>query len=101
MKILIVGLGLIGGSLAKAFKKFTDYYITGSDIDKTVEEKAIENGSDDNITAMVLRVVNSTNSSTIKRGLMHQLGLFQFLLGLGVSAVVFAIIIVIILINLN
>lgn len=64
-------------------------------------EKAIENGSDDNITAMVLRVVNSTNSSTIKRGLMHQFGLFQFLLGLGVSAIVFAIIIVIILINLN
>lgn len=49
MKILIVGLGLIGGSLAKAFKKFTDYYITGSDIDKTVEEKAIENGDIDQI----------------------------------------------------
>lgn len=64
-------------------------------------EKAIENGSDDNLTAMVLRVVNSTNSSTIKRGLKQQLGLFQFLLGLGVSAVVFIIIIAIILINLN
>lgn len=64
-------------------------------------EKAIENGSDDNLTAMVLRVVNSTNSSTIKRGLKRQLGLFQFLLGLGVSAIIFAIIMVIILINLN
>ena len=39
MKILIVGLGLIGGSLAKAFKKFTDYDIIGYDKD----EKVLEN----------------------------------------------------------
>ena len=47
MKILIVGLGLIGGSLAKAFKKFTDYDITGLDTDKTVIEKALKNGDID------------------------------------------------------
>lgn len=32
MRILIVGLGLIGGSFAKAFKKFTDYDIIGFDL---------------------------------------------------------------------
>lgn len=47
MKILIVGLGLIGGSLAKAFKKFTDYDIIGLDTDKTVMEKALKNGDID------------------------------------------------------
>lgn len=44
MKILIVGLGLIGGSLAKAFKKFTDYTIIGLDKDENVIKKAIESG---------------------------------------------------------
>ena len=32
MRILIVGLGLIGGSFEKAFKKFTDYDIIGFDL---------------------------------------------------------------------
>jgi len=49
MKILIVGLGLIGGSLAKAFKKFTDYDIIGYDTDKTVCEKALRNGDIDRV----------------------------------------------------
>ncbi len=43
MKILIVGLGLIGGSLAKAFKKFTDYEIIGLDKDENVVKKAVTN----------------------------------------------------------
>lgn len=47
MKILIIGLGLIGGSLAKAFKKFTDYDITGHDTEETVIEKALKNGDID------------------------------------------------------
>lgn len=47
MKILIVGLGLIGGSLAKAFKKFTDYDIIGFDKDENVLKKAAENGDID------------------------------------------------------
>ncbi|MEE0857950.1 MAG: PP2C family serine/threonine-protein phosphatase [Acutalibacteraceae bacterium] len=60
-------------------------------------EKAIENGSDDNLTAMVLRVVNSTNSSTIKRSLSRHPRLYPFLLGIGISAAIFVIIITIIL----
>lgn len=47
MKILIVGLGLIGGSLAKAFKKFTDYDIIGLDKDKNVMKKAVACGDID------------------------------------------------------
>lgn len=47
MKILIVGLGLIGGSLAKAFKKFTDYKIIGLDKNENVLEKAEKNGDID------------------------------------------------------
>ncbi|MBQ7986205.1 MAG: prephenate dehydrogenase [Clostridia bacterium] len=47
MKILIVGLGLIGGSLAKAFKKFTDYDIIGLDKDENVLKKAEKNGDID------------------------------------------------------
>lgn len=49
MKILIVGLGLIGGSLAKAFKRFTDYEVTGLDTDETVMEKALKNGDIDRV----------------------------------------------------
>lgn len=60
-------------------------------------EKAIENGSDDNITAMVLRIVNSTNSNTTKRMFGKHPRLYPFLLGLSVSMIIFAIIIAIIL----
>lgn len=36
MKIAVVGLGLIGGSICKALKKNTDYTVYGTDIDKNV-----------------------------------------------------------------
>ncbi len=49
MKIMIVGLGLIGGSIAKAFKKFTDYDIIGFDKDENVIRKAVKNGDIDRI----------------------------------------------------
>ena len=32
MNIGIIGLGLIGGSLAKALKKYTNHYVYGQDI---------------------------------------------------------------------
>lgn len=44
MKIGIVGLGLIGGSLAKALKKNTDYEIVGVDADEQTMRMAIEDG---------------------------------------------------------
>lgn len=41
MKIAIIGLGLIGGSIAKGFKKYTDYDIIGYDRDEDVLDKAL------------------------------------------------------------
>ena len=47
MKILVVGLGLIGGSLCKAIKKYTDHEVIGSDINKSVEHMALNGRSID------------------------------------------------------
>ena len=41
MKIGIIGLGLIGGSIAKAIKENTEHYVLGHDIDPTVVHKAL------------------------------------------------------------
>lgn len=40
----IVGLGLIGGSLAKAFKKYTDLIVTGYDAEPEVISRAVRDG---------------------------------------------------------
>lgn len=40
MKIGIIGLGLIGGSMAKAIRLNTDHYVLGMDIDEKVVTKA-------------------------------------------------------------
>lgn len=42
MKIGIVGLGLIGGSMAKAIKKNTDYPLYGYDIDSSAVSSALQ-----------------------------------------------------------
>lgn len=42
MKIAIIGLGLIGGSMAKAFKAHTDFTIYGYDINKSSVKSAID-----------------------------------------------------------
>lgn len=48
-KIVIVGLGLIGGSLAKAFRKYTDCSIAGIDHDQSIAEAALACGAVDKI----------------------------------------------------
>ncbi len=45
----IIGLGLIGGSLAKALKKHTDHRILGYNRTLSVSEQALEDGSIDEI----------------------------------------------------
>lgn len=40
MKVGIIGLGLIGGSMAKAIRLNTDHYVLGSDIDEKVVMRA-------------------------------------------------------------
>ena len=49
MNIAVVGLGIIGGSFCKAFKKYTNHYIIG--INRTAEtaQKALEVGAIDEI----------------------------------------------------
>lgn len=49
MNILIVGLGLIGGSLCKALKKYTKHTVIGSNRNKDTERLALEEGSIDKI----------------------------------------------------
>lgn len=41
MKILVVGLGLIGGSICKALKKYTSHFVTGCDINHDIEFSAL------------------------------------------------------------
>ena len=45
MKIAIIGLGLIGGSFAKAIKKYTDHEVYGIDTDPKTIELALECGA--------------------------------------------------------
>lgn len=47
MKIAIIGLGLIGGSMAKAIKKNTDYPVYAYDIDKSAVSAALQQESID------------------------------------------------------
>ena len=47
--IAIVGLGLIGGSFARAFKKYTDYIVIGFNRTRSTAELALEQGAIDAI----------------------------------------------------
>ena len=49
MKILVVGLGLIGGSLCKALKKYTYHTVVGSDINTDIETAALRDVAIDSI----------------------------------------------------
>ena len=49
MTVGIIGLGLIGGSLAKAFKKHTDHRVLGYDLDTAVTQYAQLNGAIDGV----------------------------------------------------
>lgn len=50
MIITVVGLGLIGGSLAKTIKKHTDHTVYGVDIDKETVNMAVSQGAIDSET---------------------------------------------------
>lgn len=49
MNILVVGLGLIGGSLCKALKKYTYHTITGCDLNHDIENAALRDVALDNV----------------------------------------------------
>lgn len=46
-RIGIIGLGLIGGSMAKALKKYTGHTVYGYDVDDSVVQSALDTGSID------------------------------------------------------
>ncbi|MBR4626373.1 MAG: prephenate dehydrogenase [Ruminococcus sp.] len=48
MKILVVGLGLIGGSMCKALKKYTRHTVTGCDLNHDIEFAALRDVAVDN-----------------------------------------------------
>lgn len=52
MTVGIIGLGLIGGSLAKAFKAHTDHRVLGYDCDASVNQYALLTGSIDGIATV-------------------------------------------------
>lgn len=45
MKVGIVGLGLIGGSMAKAYAQTGEHEVYGADIDKTIQDFAVISGA--------------------------------------------------------
>lgn len=45
MRIAIIGLGLIGGSLARAFRHYTDHTVIGCDIDQAAMSAALAEGA--------------------------------------------------------
>lgn len=49
MRILVVGMGLIGGSICKSIKASTEHKIYGCDVQQSVLEDAIKDGSIDDI----------------------------------------------------
>ncbi|MCI6559852.1 MAG: prephenate dehydrogenase [Ruminococcus sp.] len=49
MNIVVVGLGLIGGSICKALKKYSNYRVTASDLNRDIEAQALKDGSIDEI----------------------------------------------------
>ena len=49
MKIGIVGLGLMGASLAKALKRYTDHTVLGLDLDPEVRASAKQDGAVDEV----------------------------------------------------
>ncbi len=52
MKILVVGMGLIGGSVCKALKAKTNYTVHGCDVDESVLQASLEDGAIDGIGKM-------------------------------------------------
>ncbi|HIV18500.1 MAG TPA: prephenate dehydrogenase [Candidatus Merdivicinus intestinigallinarum] len=45
MKIQVVGLGLMGGSLCKAVRRYTDHTVLGMDLDGKTLQKALDQGA--------------------------------------------------------
>ena len=77
MKILIVGMGLIGGSVCKALKNKTQYEVYGCDVDESVLQQALQDHAidgtgkmEDGIYDVCMIVVSSVGTQqSIKKAL--------------------------------
>ena len=49
MHVAIIGLGLIGGSIAKTLKKNSDWFVSGFDISKETLDDALKCGAIDSV----------------------------------------------------
>ncbi len=56
MKILVCGLGLIGGSFARALKFYTEHYVVGYDVDINSARKAVLVGACDEASDVMPRL---------------------------------------------
>lgn len=74
--IAIVGLGLIGGSLALALKGFEEYEIVGVDVSEPTLRHAREHGVGDAVTADALNVVPRADVTVL---CLHPQGIVRFL----------------------
>lgn len=79
--------------LNRLAKRYGEKYKT---LATAIVEKALENKSDDNITAMVVKVVNNVYHKNRRKWGRHP-RMYPFLLGVGVSAIVFGIIVALML----
>lgn len=74
--IVIVGLGLIGGSLALGLKGFEDYEIVGVDVSQPTLRYAREHGVADRVTAEAREVVPQADVVVLA---LHPNGIVRFL----------------------
>lgn len=74
--IAVVGLGLIGGSLALALKGFEDFEIVGVDVSQPTLRFAAEHGVGDAVTADAMEVVPRADVTVL---CLHPRGIVRFL----------------------
>ena len=67
MNIGVVGLGLIGGSIAKSAKKNTNFKVYGYDIDPKTVKNAISENSIDEIATMAYLMNEQTENIGARR----------------------------------
>lgn len=74
--LVIVGLGLIGGSLALALKGFEDYEIVGVDVSQPTLRYAAEHGVGDRVTEYAAEVIPQADVVALA---LHPQGILDFL----------------------
>ena len=74
--MVIVGLGLIGGSLALALKGFEDFEIVGVDVSQPTLRYAAEHGVGDRVTEKAADVVPKADVVALA---LHPQGIVDFL----------------------